>query len=89
MRLERFNSDASIPTLNRNILNTLSMSIPKLKEQIHIASILSAYGNLIENNRRRIQLLEEAAHHPYKEWFIHLRFPGDENSKITNGAPKG
>ncbi len=54
-----------------------------------IASILSAYDDLIENNRRRIQLLEQAARLLYKEWFVHLRFPGHEHVKIIEGVPEG
>ncbi len=54
-----------------------------------IASILSAYDDLIENNRRRIQLLEQAARLLYKEWFVHLRFPGHEHVKIRDGVPEG
>ena len=52
-------------------------------------SILSAYDDLIENNRRRIQLLEQAARLLYKEWFVRLRFPGHEHVKIINGIPEG
>jgi len=54
-----------------------------------IGSILSAYDDLIENNRRRIQLLEQAARLLYKEWFVHLRFPGHEHVKIIDGVPEG
>ena len=60
-----------------------------LRQQWIIASILSAYDNLIENNRRRIHLLEQAARLLYKEWFAHLRFPGHEHTPITNGVPEG
>jgi type I restriction enzyme S subunit len=62
---------------------------PPLAIQRRIASILSAYDDLIENNRRRIQLLEQAARLLYKEWFVHLRFPGHEYVKIKNGVPEG
>ena len=54
-----------------------------------IGKILSAYDNLIENNRRRIQLLEQAARLLYKEWFVHFRFPGHEHTTITDGVPEG
>ena len=60
-----------------------------LRQQRAIASILSAYDDLIENNRRRIQLLEQAARLLYKEWFVHLRFPGYERAKIIDGVPDG
>ena len=60
-----------------------------LEQQQHIASILSAYDDLIENNQRRIQLLEQSAQLLYKEWFVHLRFPGHEHVTITDGVPEG
>jgi type I restriction enzyme S subunit len=62
---------------------------PPLPIQRKAAKTLSAYDDLIENNRRRIQLLEQAARLLYKEWFVHLRFPGHEHIKITNGVPEG
>lgn len=60
-----------------------------LPTQHRIASILSAYDDLIENNRRQIKLLEEAAQRLYREWFVELRFPGHENVKIVDGVPEG
>ena len=60
-----------------------------VNQQRHIASILSAYDDLIENNRRRIQLLEQAARLLYKEWFVQLRFPGHERVKVKDGVPEG
>lgn len=57
--------------------------------QMHIAAILSAYDDLIENNQKQIKLLEEAAQRLYKEWFVDLRFPGHENVKIVDGVPEG
>ena len=57
--------------------------------QARIGGILSAYDDLIENNRRRIELLEQAARLLYKEWFVHLRFPGHEHVKIIHGVPSG
>jgi type I restriction enzyme S subunit len=61
-----------------NDLKKLKVHIPPVSEQRRIASILSAYDDLIENNRRRIQLLEQAARLLYREWFVHLRFPGED-----------
>jgi len=61
----------------------------KVPEQKKIASILAAYDDLIENNRRRIQLLEQTTRLLYKEWFVHLRFPGHEHVKIIDGVPEG
>ena len=60
-----------------------------VNKQHRIAAILSAYDELIENNRRRIQLLEQAARLIYKEWFVRLRFPGHEHVKVKDGVPEG
>ena len=65
------------------------VSFPGLNEQEKIADILSAYDDLIENNRRRIALLKEAARLLYREWFVHFRFPGHEHVKITDSLPEG
>lgn len=62
---------------------------PPLQQQNKIADILSKYDDLIENNRRRIELLEESARLLYREWFVHLRFPGHEHSPIIDGIPEG
>ncbi len=70
-------------------LKDQKIELPPLRSQRRIASILSPYDDLIENNRRRIQLLERAARLIYKEWFIHLRFPGHEDVKIIDGVPEG
>jgi len=67
----------------------LPIPCPPLDVQKKIGGILSAYDDLIENNRRRIQLLEQSARLLYKEWFIHLRFPGHEHVKIKDGVPEG
>ena len=89
LNLEMFSSGASIPTLNRNNLDNLIVSIPEVEQQKRIASILSAYDDLIENNLRRIKLLEESARLLYKEWFVYLRFPGYEHTRIIDGVPEG
>ena len=68
---------------------TLTSDFPSLDTQYRIADILSAYDDLIENNRRRIVLLEQAARLLYKEWFVRLRFPGHEHVKIIDGVPQG
>ena len=64
-------------------------SLPTLPTQRKFGQILSAYDDLIENNRRRIALLEEAARLLYREWFVHFRFPGHEHVKIKDGLPEG
>ena len=89
LNLEMFSSGASVPTLNRNNLDNLIVSIPEVEQQQRIASILSAYDDLIENNQRRIKLLEESAQLLYKEWFVRLRFPGYEHTRIIDGVPEG
>lgn len=70
-------------------LSTIRFPMPDIAIQNRIASILSAYDDLIENNRRQIKLLEEAAQQLYREWFVELRFPGHENVKIVDGVPEG
>jgi type I restriction enzyme S subunit len=62
---------------------------PDKAQQHKVGIILSAYDDLIENNRRRMALLEEAARTLYREWFVRLRFPGHEHTRITNGVPNG
>jgi len=64
-------------------------AIPILPIQKKIADVLSTYDDLIENNRRRMALLEESARQLYREWFVRLRFPGHEHTRITNGVPQG
>ena len=67
----------------------VKVRIPATRTQKKIGLALLRYDDLIENNRRRIQLLEQAARLLYKEWFVHLRFPGHEHVKIKDGAPEG
>jgi len=76
--------------LNTAILSSLPLVIEKnLEKQRRIAGVLSAYDELIENNRRQIKLLEEAAQRLYREWFIDLKFPGHETTPIVDGLPEG
>ena len=77
------------PNLNAKTIKSLKIRLPNLPTQRYIASILSAYDDLIENNQKQIKLLEEAAQRLYKEWFVDLRFPGWENTKIVDGVPEG
>lgn len=67
----------------------IKVRAPEVREQRKIAEAISVYDDLIENNRRRIALLEEAARMLYREWFVHFRFPGHEHVKIINGLPEG
>jgi type I restriction enzyme S subunit len=89
MGFERYDVGNSNPTLNRNHIHGLDILIPPLRTQKAIVEVLSTYDDLIENNRRRIQLLEQAARLLYKEWFVHLRFPGHEHTPIIEGVPEG
>lgn len=75
--------------LNAATLKAFPINVPSLETQQKIASILSAYDNLIANNQRRITLLERMAEDIYREWFVRLRFPGHEDVKIERGVPKG
>ena len=70
-------------------LSTILFPCPPIEIQNKIATILSRYDSLIENYQKQIKLLEESAQRLYKEWFIDLRFPGHENTKIVNGVPEG
>ena len=80
---------STIKHLPREKLALVEVPLPPRSAQDQIASVLSAYDDLIENNRRRIQLLEQAARLLYKEWFVHLRFPGHEHTRIIDGVPEG
>lgn len=75
--------------VNNDVFLNLEVKIPSYDEQQRIATILSRYDSLIENYQKQIKLLEESAQRLYKEWFIDLRFPGHENTKIVDGVPEG
>lgn len=79
---------SAVPGINLGILKALPVALPPLPTQRKIASILSAYDDLIENNTRRIAILEEMARALYREWFVHFRFPGHENVKMVD-SPLG
>lgn len=76
-------------TISLSALRNIEISLPDIEKQKRIASILSAYDDLIENNQRQIKLLEEAAQRLYKEWFVDFRFPGYEHTPIVDGVPEG
>ena len=80
---------ATVAHVNMPTIRNLKLSLPPLATQHRIATILSRYDSLIENYQKQIKLLEEAAQRLYKEWFIDLRFPGHENTKIVDGVPEG
>lgn len=80
---------ANQANISPNDVKSLTVRWPDIETQHRIADILFAYDDLIENNQRQIKLLEEAAQRLYKEWFVDLRFPGHENTKIVDGVPEG
>jgi type I restriction enzyme, S subunit len=80
---------SGVPHINLGILKEFKITLPEIDYQERIADILSTYDDLIENNRRRMALLEEAARQLYREWFVRLRFPGHEHTRITKGVPEG
>ncbi|MCG2460835.1 restriction endonuclease subunit S [Flavobacteriaceae bacterium F89] len=79
--LSQYGNGTNISNLNQDILNNIKVPVTNLIAQQKIASILSAYDDLIENNNERIKLLEEMAEEIYKEWFVRLRFPGYQDCK--------
>ena len=87
--LEQYFTGATIKHLPGQKLKSVVIDMPPIETQHRIADILSAYDDLIKNNRKQIKLLEEAAQRLYKEWFVDLRFPGYEHTKITDGVPEG
>lgn len=80
---------ATTKFLTLKILNNIKVALPDVVSQKKIAAILSAYDDLIENNQRRIALLEKMAEEIYREWFVRLRFPGHEKVKKVKGVPEG
>lgn len=87
--LLRNSNGATVSHVNMPIIRNLPVELPDLETQRRIAGVLSAYDELIENNRKQIKLLEEAAQRLYKEWFVDLRFPGRRTISIHNGLPEG
>ena len=87
--LSGLDTGASIPSMTQKTYNGIKVQLPSLNIQHRIASILSTYDTLIENNTKRIRLLEKMAENLYKEWFVRFRFPGHEKVEMENGLPKG
>lgn len=80
---------AAQPDLPHGAFKSIQIFLPPIESQRKITDILNDYNSLIENNQKQIKLLEEAAQRLYKEWFVDLRFPGYENTKIIDGVPEG
>lgn len=85
-KLNGFAGGAAQPLITQGLLKHLKCDIPDIMEQKQISDILSAYDDLIENNNKRIALLEKAAQELYKEWFVRFRFPDYENVKLKDSA---
>ena len=80
---------ATVAHVNLPAIRNMKIELPEKSVQDKIGTILVTYDDLIENNQKQIKLLEEAAQWLYKEWFVDLRFPGHENTKIVDGVPEG
>ncbi|REL24815.1 restriction endonuclease subunit S [Rhodohalobacter sp. SW132] len=87
--IENLTISSGVPHINLGLLRSFKLNLPSLQEQNEIVSVLSTYDELIQNNKRRIDLLEKSAQLLYKEWFVQLRFPGHEHAKIVDGVPEG
>ncbi len=86
--LTQSGNKATMASLNQDIVKRIPLYLPPPAVQRTIASVLSAYDDLIENNRRRMALLEESARLLYQEWFVRLRFPGHDTSALSTVCPK-
>ncbi|MBD3280575.1 restriction endonuclease subunit S [Candidatus Dojkabacteria bacterium] len=82
--IKKIAGGAATPIVNKSSFSNFEIEIPNLDDQNSIASILSAFDDLIENNTRRIEILEEMARLIYREWFVHFRFPGHEDVKMVD-----
>jgi type I restriction enzyme S subunit len=80
---------SNYPAFNPSLIENTTIDLPELPIQRKIAAVLSTYHDLIENNNRRIAILEKMAEELYREWFVRLRFPGHEKVKIVKGVPEG
>lgn len=87
--LETISIGATMPSINTGLLSGIELFLPTMDTQKRIASVLLDYDSLIQNNKKQIKLLEEAAQRLYKEWFVDLRFPGHEDTGIVDGLPVG
>lgn len=89
--VDSITTGANVPHISGPDIKKFSFALPKIETQKRIAQVLSAYDDLIENNLRRIKLLEEMAQITYEEWFVRLRFPGHESAtiKADTGLPEG
>ena len=88
-QVERMRSGVAQPQLPIRDMKRIEIPLPTPSQQERLVEVIAAYDDLIENNRRRIALLEEEARLLYREWFLHFRFPGHEHVTIIDGLPAG
>ena len=88
MHLEQYNAGAGVPTLNQNHLHGLKLLVHDKTEQKKVADVLYEYNRAIENNNKRIKILEQITENLYREWFVRFRFPGHEVFGFESGVPK-
>ncbi|QIP43459.1 hypothetical protein G9444_6216 [Rhodococcus erythropolis] len=93
MDLAQYDGAAAVPGLNRNQLHTVRVRVPAVPVQRALADVVQAFDDLIENNRRRVEVLEEMARAIYREWFVKFRYPGHSDVSMVDSAlgqfPKG
>ena len=87
--IENATIGSTMPNLNTGILGNVRLKLPNIDIQNKIVDILSQYDELIAINRKKIQVLEEMAMRTYREWFVHMRFPGYETTPKEDGLPQG
>ena len=87
--IHRITTGANIPHISGKDIAAYEFELPEFDDQARIVECLSAYDDLITTNQRRIALLEDAARRLYREWFVHLRFPGHESVPVKDGVPEG
>ncbi|MCX5667451.1 MAG: restriction endonuclease subunit S, partial [Candidatus Omnitrophica bacterium] len=87
--LEGMNNGGAVPLLNLGIIRRVPVPLPPVDTQASIGAVISNFNDSIDNNRRRIRLLEESARLLFREWFVYFRFPGPEKVKIVDGVPEG
>jgi len=86
--LKELNSDAAVPGLNREIAYSQKFKIPSIEVQLEIVKLVDSYDNLIENNNRRIAILEDMAQSLYRKWFVNFRYPGHVDAVDKDGNQK-
>lgn len=88
-RIRAIVGGAAVKGIRGSDLQLIKVHLPPVSEQVAIREVIAAYDDLISTNQRRIALLEDAARRLYREWFVHLRFPGHESVPMRDGVPEG